>query len=156
VEIQGTTQPDRRLYSTKELQVEKETKRILQVIVQTIQEQQSRYPVAGLADLIDQITQEVHRPESLAIGPHFFSILEVLRRQLARYPVNGLTESIDRITQELDRPETFTSEHHLLSILEIMRAQQSRSPTTGLADRINRIIRLIREPGSESPSRNET
>lgn len=40
--------------------MEKETKRILLEILETMQEQQSRYPVTGVADRIDRITQQVH------------------------------------------------------------------------------------------------
>ena len=122
-----------------DLQVDDETKRALLNILQTMKDQEAHYHVPGLAKRIDEITQEVHRPESSAIGPHLLSILDVLREQL----VPELAGRIERIKRELDKPESFTIEHYLSSILEIMREQQRHRRTPGIAERIDHIAHQI-------------
>jgi len=87
------------------------------VILETLQEQGTAWRIPGLAERIDQNTQEVLRPESPAIGQHFFSILDALRKQDDIRRVPGVSDAIKRITQELDR-DSFTTKHYVLSILE--------------------------------------
>src|SRR5580692_9876059 len=91
----------------RDIRVENETKRTLQLILETMQEQQSRYPVAGLAERIDRMTQEVHRPESFTIEHHLLSILEIMRNQQRRYPTTGLADRIERIIRAATKPEPF-------------------------------------------------
>jgi hypothetical protein len=50
--------------------MEKETKRILLSILETMKEQQGRYPVDGLADRIERIAHQVRDLEYFTIEHH--------------------------------------------------------------------------------------
>jgi hypothetical protein len=114
--------------------VENETKRYLQLMLETLQEQWTGWDVADPADRVGKITRELLRPESPALAQHFFSILDVMRKQDNARRVPGVSDAIERVAKELDKPDVFTTKHDILSMLEIMRVQQTHYPVTGLSD----------------------